>query len=214
MNNSHWNYRVINRNGQLAIHSAYYSGSAEPSGWSAQPAIVTGESIEELQDELLRFNEALAKPVISNDELPPSATDEFATQARELVALLTLGAPLQEHSLVTRLSMLYALAFALPRREPSTDLKHEDVALTFPASFGLAAQLYATTDVFDPLAGPTYGDLDDDLRDIANDLAKGLAFFDAGDVEGAAWFWTFSFDSHWGTHAAEALRVLHRLAAR
>ena len=59
------------------------------------------------------------------------------------------------------------------------------------------------------------GSLADDLADIYADVKPGLDLVAAGgSTSSAAREWRFSFWSHWGTHAVEALRVVHgRLAA-
>jgi hypothetical protein len=56
------------------------------------------------------------------------------------------------------------------------------------------------------------GDLADDLADIYLDLRRGFAILDAGaSINDAVWDWRFSFESHWGQHAVDALRVIHAL---
>lgn len=58
------------------------------------------------------------------------------------------------------------------------------------------------------------GSLGDDLADIYRDLKEYIASYDSGSPRGmaeAAWYWKFSFMSHWGYHAADALRVIHWL---
>jgi hypothetical protein len=56
--------------------------------------------------------------------------------------------------------------------------------------------------------------LADDLADVWRDMKHGLAALDSGASDtDVIWEWRFSFYSHWGRHATEALRVLHaRLA--
>jgi hypothetical protein len=47
------------------------------------------------------------------------------------------------------------------------------------------------------------------------DVTRGLRLWDL-DVprEAAIWEWRFHFESHWGDHAIDALRALHRACAR
>lgn len=53
--------------------------------------------------------------------------------------------------------------------------------------------------------------LADALADIWRDLRNGLNAFDRGvSADEVAWGWRFSFRSHWGAHAADALRALHQ----
>ncbi len=68
-------------------------------------------------------------------------------------------------------------------------------------------------EVFDPYVdeAPACGSLSDDLLDVYCDLRRGLQLWDK-DVPSAAaiWEWRFHFDVHWGAHAVDALRALHR----
>ncbi|MFK7992281.1 MAG: DUF5063 domain-containing protein [Sandaracinaceae bacterium] len=54
------------------------------------------------------------------------------------------------------------------------------------------------------------GSLSDDFFDIYRDLRRGLVAFDKGRHQKALWDWRFHFDHHWGDHAVDALRALHR----
>ena len=67
-------------------------------------------------------------------------------------------------------------------------------------------------EVFDPYVEemPVAGSLSDDFVDIHADLSRGLRVYDQGNVMAAAWEWRFGFDTHWGHHAVDALRALHR----
>jgi hypothetical protein len=51
--------------------------------------------------------------------------------------------------------------------------------------------------------------LADDLADIYRDLRDGLAAWDSGRPDEAAWGWRFTYWSHWGAHAVGALGALH-----
>lgn len=68
-------------------------------------------------------------------------------------------------------------------------------------------------EVFDPreLDEPVGGSLTDDLVDIYRDLRRGLSLA-IGSLSDAVWEWKFSFETHWGNHATDAIRVLHRVA--
>jgi Domain of unknown function (DUF5063) len=70
------------------------------------------------------------------------------------------------------------------------------------------------TEPLDPEQKPVIGDLADDLADIYRDLKPGLRTFANQDdaVMGAVFFdWQFSFQSHWGDHAVNAMKLLHQL---
>lgn len=67
--------------------------------------------------------------------------------------------------------------------------------------------------VFDPREHeePLAGSLTDDLGDIYRDLHRGLCIARLGEISDACWDWRFNFEIHWGNHATDAIRVLHRL---
>lgn len=57
-------------------------------------------------------------------------------------------------------------------------------------------------------ADPVLGDASDDLADIWRDLKRGVLAWEARDYREAAWQWSFTFRSHWGTHAVDVLAQL------
>ena len=70
------------------------------------------------------------------------------------------------------------------------------------------------SEVFDPYDRedhePVVGSLSDDLLDVYRDIRGGLWSWETDATANAIWEWRFSFDTHWGDHAADALRALHR----
>jgi len=112
------------------------------------------------------------------------------------------------------LARLYAQALDLPQVEcgdvDAPHLSHEAWQRVFRRFAALPLNYYWTCDplVLEPAAAPTMGDLADDLADIWRDLKGGLALFDAGHVQAAAWEWREHFQIHWGRHAASALYVI------
>jgi Domain of unknown function (DUF5063) len=65
------------------------------------------------------------------------------------------------------------------------------------------------------------GSLSDDLLDVYGDLQRGLVLWDKGGATksnklriAAIWEWRFHFEIHWGDHAIDALRALHRACNR
>ena len=56
-----------------------------------------------------------------------------------------------------------------------------------------------------------WGMLEDDFRDIYNDMLKGIAEFEAGYPKDAAFTWRLLQWSHWGFHVVDAVRALHYL---
>lgn len=67
-------------------------------------------------------------------------------------------------------------------------------------------------EVFDPYveANPVAGSLAEDVLDVYRDIRRGLTLWDASQMQNAIWEWRFGFDAHWGDHAIDALRALHR----
>ena len=48
-----------------------------------------------------------------------------------------------------------------------------------------------------------------DLSDICDDLLPGIRLYESGEQAKACCLWRSSWEIHWGTHAVNALRVLH-----
>ena len=73
----------------------------------------------------------------------------------------------------------------------------------------LPVGLYGTIDP-DDVAGEQHlvGDVIDDVSDVWRDVRQGLDAHREGKRDEACWIWKFTFRSHWGEHAVEALRVL------
>lgn len=68
-------------------------------------------------------------------------------------------------------------------------------------------------EVFDPYVdeAPVASSLSDDLMDVYFDVRRGLDLWESNAPRSAAiWEWRFHFDTHWGDHAVDALRALHR----
>ena len=61
---THWNYRVIVRDGRFAVHSVYYAKDGRITAFSAEPSVPSGESFEALAADLERFRQALAEAVL------------------------------------------------------------------------------------------------------------------------------------------------------
>jgi hypothetical protein len=51
----------------------------------------------------------------------------------------------------------------------------------------------------------------DDIGDIYRDLRRGLYQADSGRPDEAVWEWRFSFETHWGSHVTNAIRVMQRM---
>ena len=116
-------------------------------------------------------------------------------------------------ALMELLMKLYVAALRLPKMQPETNTvpPSEGADKTPVRISGQIPSLY--WEVFDPFVpdGPVCGDLSDDLSDIAADLMLGIMEYDAGRIGNAVFAWSFGFDDHWGSHAADALRALHSI---
>jgi uncharacterized protein DUF5063 len=110
---------------------------------------------------------------------------------------------------------LYTAALGLPSVEPTDDAK--PVASPDPPSNWQGFDEFeAYRGVFDPykLDEPVAGSLSDHLLDVYRDVRRGLALWESGHDASAIWDWRLSFGSHWGEHAVDTLRALHRACGR
>jgi hypothetical protein len=66
-------------------------------------------------------------------------------------------------------------------------------------------------EVFDPyhLEEPVGASLTDDILDIYKDVKKGILIYENNEHVEAVWHWRFDFETHWGSHAVDAIRALH-----
>jgi hypothetical protein len=155
----------------------------------------------------------------------------FQQAASRFCDLLELDSPKPEswiREVLMALSDLYAAAHTLSMlgpfefpgnvsEEPRID--HDQWKTIYDrVSRALPQRWYLTFfDLTEPLdleQKPVIGDLADDLADIYRDLKPGLrATVNLEDfVMGAVLFeWQFSFQSHWGDHAVNAIKLLHQL---
>lgn len=72
---STWNCRVlaIEHNGDiyLRIHEVYYNKQGVADGYTAAPASIGGETIEEVKEYVLKINTAIEKPILwAGDKFP------------------------------------------------------------------------------------------------------------------------------------------------
>ncbi|UXI66148.1 hypothetical protein [Tahibacter amnicola] len=59
-----WEYRVMNRNGDLAIYEVYYGENGRVAGYSENPTNPRGETLEELRLDCELYVKALEKPIL------------------------------------------------------------------------------------------------------------------------------------------------------
>lgn len=130
--------------------------------------------------------------------------------------------------LLSSLSMLIATANLLPDIEPTSDdpadrqssRSNQDSATHQRLHQRLgpdASDLYRV--ISHPLLDGVHDDdppgisiITEDLVEIYDDIQRGMTMFDNGQTIDAVWEWRFSFKAHWGLHATDVLRVLHRSA--
>ncbi len=140
----------------------------------------------------------------------------FADQAHQFCDFIAQAStfPLVERLTATRLRLveLYRAGNALPQVDPPAGF---DAGPNPPRPDGWAGfdafELYWK--VFDPYVNEDAlaGSLSDDVLDIYFDVWRGLDLWKSKAPRAAAiWEWRFHFDMHWGNHAVDALRALHR----
>ncbi len=157
--------------------------------------------------------------VLSTASRPEHFTPEvlaFVDQARQFCAFVEQASdhPLRERlaSARQRLLDLYQAGWVLPRVEPPIGLEAEPNCEPPKPWIGFEEFEYYW-EVFDPYVeeAPAAGSLSDDVLDVFFDVRRGLALWDLDVPKAAAiWEWRFHFDTHWGDHAIDALRALHR----
>jgi hypothetical protein len=144
----------------------------------------------------------------------------FVVQARQYCDFIERAAeyPLGRRLATARrqLVALYQAGVALPHAEPQggTDAGPRPEP---PADWPGFEAREAYFEVFDPYVDdpPVAASLSDDLLDVYLDVRRGLALWDRRAPGGAALGeWRFHLDHHWGDHAVDALRALHRACGR
>lgn len=92
-----------------------------------------------------------------------------------------------------------------PDSGPDADLEDLHMGLA-----NLLEGLDEYADIVDPLVSTelTQGSLANDLTEIADALAHGLAHYDHERYQEALWWWQYSFMSSWGERAIAGLRML------
>ena len=144
----------------------------------------------------------------------------FADEARSYCAFIEHAVELDVGRRLAMARMhllrLYQAALALPEVEPPDDVD-AGPSPERPRGWAGFGDLDGYWEVFDPYEQdePVGGSLSDDLLDVYADVRRGLDLWDR-DVpkEAAIWEWRFHLEAHWGDHAVDALRALHRACAR
>lgn len=111
-----------------------------------------------------------------------------------------------------RLLALYEAGCMLPSVEPPEGFDAGPSPAGPPGWVGFE-KFETYWEVFDPYVKDALvaGSLSDDILDVYFDVRRGLDLWQSSAPPAAAiWEWKFGLDSHWGDHAVDALRALHR----
>lgn len=153
------------------------------------------------------------------DPLVSPAVATFVGHARKFCSFIekagTLAVFDRMQSARLHLLALYTAAIALPSVEPS-EATEAPGSPDPPKNWSGFDSFETYWEVFDPydLRAPVAGSLSDDLLDVYRDLRRGLTLWDSHQDADAVWEWKFHFEAHWGDHAVDALRALHRACCR
>ena len=77
-----WDYRVILKGAEFAIHEVYYDDQGAVEGCTVEPVGVAGDTLAELREDLAYYARALDRPVLTYEEMP----EEYSPAARALAA--------------------------------------------------------------------------------------------------------------------------------
>ena len=64
-----WDYRVINHDGMFTIHEVSYNDRGDITSISQDPMGPSGDTLEELKDDMEYFLQALEMPVLKKEEI-------------------------------------------------------------------------------------------------------------------------------------------------
>jgi len=64
-----WDYRVINHDGMFTIHEVSYNDRGDITSVSQDPMGPSGDTLEELKDDMEYFLQALEMPVLKKEEI-------------------------------------------------------------------------------------------------------------------------------------------------
>ena len=64
-----WDYRVIENNGAFTVHEVHYNDKDGIISISEDPMGPSGETLEELKDDMQYFLQALDSPVLKKEEI-------------------------------------------------------------------------------------------------------------------------------------------------
>ena len=71
-----WDYRVINHDGMFTIHEVSYNDKGDITSISQDPMGPSGDTLEELKDDMEYFLQALEMPVLKKEEIVLASDNE------------------------------------------------------------------------------------------------------------------------------------------
>ena len=71
-----WDYRVIENDGIFTIHEVNYNTKGDITSISEYPMGPSGETLEELKDDMEYFLQALNRPVLRKEEIEFAVMDD------------------------------------------------------------------------------------------------------------------------------------------
>ncbi|RFA30017.1 hypothetical protein CAI21_07305 [Alkalilimnicola ehrlichii] len=63
-----WNYRIVRKQGVLAVFEVYYDEDGKPETCTADPVAPQGETLDELRGDLEHYVAALASPILDIEQ--------------------------------------------------------------------------------------------------------------------------------------------------
>ena len=78
-----WNYRVVRRGQELAIHEVFYASERAIVGVTEEPVYPRAETLNDLAEELSRYRAALDAPVVSYDAIGAGSVESSAVSTRD-----------------------------------------------------------------------------------------------------------------------------------
>ena len=71
-----WDYRIIEHDGAFTVHEVHYNDRGDVISLSEDPMGPSGESLEELEDDMEYFLQALNRPVLRKGEIEFAVMDD------------------------------------------------------------------------------------------------------------------------------------------
>lgn len=158
------------------------------------------------------------------------AVSHFAKSAQEFCSLLEKSASVSDREFVQQAAYLLATLYAAGLSLPTLDNEPEEQQASIEdTSFEHTSEIERQTgqklgkhnlywEFYDPYdqSNPLTTTLSDDLSDIYRNIKPGLIAYQKGtarSVSAAVWEWKDQFNFHWGDHAVDALRAIHRIVS-